>query len=73
MMMWLFLKKRGKLFKVNKCIFEKISAKEGGNCVFKLFDNLILELRKFNFENITNSHVLTKKHLIEKIRKKFFY
>ena len=72
MMMWLFLKKRGKLFKVNKCIFEKISAKEGGNCVFKLFDNLILELRKFNFEN-TNSYVLTKKHLIEKIRKKFFY
>ena len=54
-----------KYAKEKKAIFRKISAKEDGNVIDKLFDDLIDELRKTNFE-VNSSIVLTKTHFKKK-------
>ena len=54
-----------KYAKEKKAIFRKISAKEDGNGIDKLFDDLIDELRKTNFE-VNSSIVLTKTHFKKK-------
>ena len=59
----------GKIFAEDKkAIFRSVSAKEDGQGINKLFDILIDELSQTNFESITQSYVLHKKHL--KKRKK---
>ena len=54
-----------KYAKEKKAIFRSISAKEDGNGIDKLFDDLIDELRKTNFE-VNSSIVLTRAHFKKK-------